>query len=126
MKYFLNSKHKKRFINMIKIDNMSVSDIERASLFYIISGNDYLYDKRKYVYNYDDHSINLDFKDSDVEFSSGIHSLIKLGFNLYNGWADEDTTPFKLLANLDYDNLNLARYALMVRFKSNLLNELYK
>jgi|LSQX01.1.fsa_nt_gb hypothetical protein len=125
MKYFLDEEHKNRFINMVTKDNTYFRDIERVSLFYIISGNYELYINHRYVYDCREHRICFTFKELGINFSSGIISLIKLAFNLYNGWADEDTTPLNLLSSLDNINLKLASNAIKIRFNSNLLDELY-
>lgn len=122
--YYINSEHKNRFIDMIISDNMSNGDLERASLFYIISGNEDLYSKRRHVYNCDTHCINSRFDKTGVDFTSSITALIRLGFNLYNGWADKYTTPIEILAGLDNHNLELATNALLIRFDSDFLPEL--
>ncbi len=121
---FINHLHKERFINMTIEDHMSLHDLERASLFYILSGNDDLYKKRKFIYDYSEHSIRSCLEDSDVDFSSGMCSLIRLGFNLYNGWSDVFTTPLYLLGSLDRHNLLLAENAMMIRFNGRLLESL--
>lgn len=123
-KYFLNPKHKKRFIDMVIEDEMSLTDLERTSLFYILSGNEDLYKKRRSIYNYYEHSIYNCFDENTVDFSSGICSLIKLGFNLYNGWCDKYTTPLSLLGGLDKNNLRLASNAIMIRFNDILIHKL--
>ena len=46
---FVSGTHKERFITMMIEDDMSPGDVERASLFYIISGNEDLYRKRRYI-----------------------------------------------------------------------------
>lgn len=122
--YFMSSKHKERFINMIASDRMSIYDVERASLFYIISGNEDLYNKRRHIYDCNTHSIHSCFERGRVDFSSSMRSLIRLGFNLYNGWSDEYTTPMSLLGGLDNHNLQLAGNAIMIRFNNDLLEEL--
>jgi hypothetical protein len=124
--YFLNSKHKNCFVDMVIEDNMTLFDLERTCLFYIIAGNKDLYNKRRHIYNYDDHSIFDCFAEKTVDFSAGIGSLIKLGFNLYNGWSDKNTTPLALLGSLDKDNLNLATHALHIRFYHILFDDLVK
>jgi hypothetical protein len=125
--YFLNDLHKDRFIDMQIEDSMSYTDFERASLFYILSGNEDLYKKRRFLYNPSEHTIHPYFKDDDVDFSSGILSLIRLGFNLYNGWSDNYTTPLYVLMGLDEQNLLLAENAMRIRFNTtffkNLLEE---
>jgi len=123
-KYFLNPKHKERFIDMVIEDDMSLTDLERTSLFYILSGNYDLYIKRRHIYNYYEHSIYNCFDDDTVDFSSAIGALVKLGFNLYNGWCDNHTTPLSLFSSLDKNNLNLASNALKIRFDNILLGEL--
>lgn len=122
--YFINALHRDRFIRMTHDDHMSPHDSERASLFYILSGNEELYTKRNYIYDYREHSIHLCLQDSPVDFSSGLCSLIRLGFNLYNGWSDKYTSPLYLLGNLDRDNLLLAENAIRIRFSNTLLKNL--
>lgn len=122
-KHFISSAHKERFINMMIEDDMSPHDSERASLFYIITGNDDLYRKRRFIYNPCEHNIRACL-DADVDFSSGMRSLIRLGFNLYNGWSDRYTTPMSLLGSLDSRNLLLAGNAIMIRFNRSLLEGL--
>ena len=56
---------------------------------------------------------------TEVDFSSGMKSLIRLGFNLYNGWSDRYTTPMSLLGSLDNHNLQLVGNAIMTRFNSS-------
>lgn len=121
---FLSSAHKERFINMMIEDNMSIHDLERASLFYIITGNDDLYRKRKFIYNTCEHSIRACLNDANVDFSASMGSLIRLGFNLYNGWSDIYTTPMSLIRSLDNQNLLLARNAIIIRFNRSLIEDL--
>lgn len=116
---FVSGTHKERFITMMIEDNMSPGDVERASLFYIISGNEDLYRKRRYIYDTYEHCIRTCLDNIEVDFSSGMKSLIRLGFNLYNGWSDRYTTPMSLLGSLDNCNLQLAGNAIMTRFNSN-------
>ena len=123
-KHFINSAHKERFISMMIEDDMSLSDSERASLFYIITGNDDLYKKRRFIYDPCEHSICDCLDDPNIDFSSGMHSLIRLGFNLYNGWSDRYTTPSSLLSCLDGRNLMLAGNAIMIRFARGLPEKL--
>ncbi len=123
-KHFVSSAHKERFINMMIDDDMSPCDSERASLFYIITGNDDLYRKRRFIYDLSEHSIRDCLDDSNIYFSSGMRSLIRLGFNLYNGWSDRYTTPLSLLGSLDSLNLLLAGNAIMIRFNRSFSEEL--
>ena len=121
---FLSSKHMENYIDLVMEDQMCTRDVERASLFYIISGNDDLYRKRRFIYDPKDHSIKRCLDNTDVDFSSSIKALVRLGFNLYNGWSDEYTTPVDLLGSLDNNNKKLARNAIQIRFDSSFYYEL--
>ena len=121
---FLSSKHMENYLDLVMEDQMHKGDMERASLFYIISGNDDLYRKRRFIYDSKDHSINRCLDNRKVDFFSSMKALIRLGFNLYNGWSDEYTTPVDLLGSLDNDNKKLARNAIQIRFDSSFYYEL--
>jgi len=57
--------------------------VERIALFYRVAGNGDLYGKRSFIYDSKEHSIKSDcLRDETVDFSSGMKSLIRLGFNL--------------------------------------------
>ena len=116
---FLSSKHMKNYLDLVMEDQMCTWDVERASLFYIISGNNDLYRKRRFIYDPKDHNIKRCLDNTDVDFSSSIKALVRLGFNLYNGWSDEYTTPVNLLGCLDDNNRKLARNAIQIRFDSS-------
>lgn len=121
---FLNSKHMENYLDLVMEDQMCTGDVERASLFYIISGNDDLYRKQRFIYDTKNHSIKRCLDNTDVDFSSSIKALIRLGFNLYNGWSNEYTTPVDLLGCLDDNNRKLARNAIQIRFDSSFYYEL--
>jgi len=123
-KHFVSLTHRDYYLSMVIEDDMSPSDIERASLFYIISGNDDLFRKRRFIYNSREHCIKTCLNNNKVDFSSGMRSLIRLGFNLYNGWSDEYTTPLYLLGSLDAQNRKLAENALLIRFNRDFFDEL--
>ena len=116
---FLRSKHMENYLDLVMEDQMCTGDVERASLFYIISGNDDLYRKQRFIYDTKDHSIKRCLDNTDVDFSSSIKALIRLGFNLYNGWSDEYTTPVDLLGCLDDNSRKLAKNAIQIRFDSS-------
>ncbi len=116
---FLNSKHMENYLDLVMEDQMCTGDVERASLFYIISGNDDLYRKQRFIYDTKNHSIKRCLDNTDVDFSSSIKALVRLGLNLYNGWSDEYTTPVDLLGCLDDNNRKLARNAIQIRFDSS-------
>lgn len=108
--------HKIQFEKLLEEDNTYPGDKERMALFYIISGNSDLYGKRALIYDFKDHCIKRCLQNEDIDFSSSMISLIRLGFNLYNGYTDHSTSPTSLFYNLDEDNQILALNAISIRF----------
>ena len=60
---------------------------------------------------------------SRVDFCSSARALVKLGFNLYNGYEDENFTPMDILSNLDSENYSLAMESFDVRFGYSSMEE---
>ena len=108
--------HKIQFEKLLEEDNTYPRDTERNALFYIISGNSDLYKKRTFIYDFKNHGIKNCLQNEDVDFSSSMKSLIRLGFNLYNGYTDNSTSPSSLFYSLDEDNQRLALNAILIRF----------
>jgi len=122
--HFVSPAHRERFLYMAAEDRMSPGDSERASLFYLLAGNDDLYQKRRFIYDAAEHCIRICFENPSVDLSSGAGALVRLGFNLYNGWSDRYTTPLSILGSLDSNNLKLAGNAIMIRLNRQFLEEL--
>jgi len=114
--YFTDQVHQDRFASLIAADHTRWSDTERISLFYLISGNGDLYSKRRYIYDFEDHAIKHCIGTGEVDFSSGMAALLRLGFNLYNGYKDNYTAPLDVFRNLDHNNRFLAYCAIRLRF----------
>jgi hypothetical protein len=102
-----------RLNQLLERDNTNKDDNERKVMFYIIAGNDDLYSKVNFIYNFKKHSINLDCFE-EVDFCSSSCKLIKLAFNLYNSYPADVLDTFYLL---DEDNFNLALNALKIRLQ---------
>ena len=113
---FLNTTHKENFQSLLHIDQTHPSDSERRALFFILSGNPVLYGKKNLIYDFKRHCINIDIDNTNLHLSSGIHSLLVLGRNLYNGYCDNDTSPRNLFWHLDSKNILLAINTLKMFF----------
>jgi hypothetical protein len=114
--YYISKEQKRRLISMMLEDHTKPEDLERISLFYILAGNERLYLSRNAIYDFTQHCIKPDIMNGRKELSSGILSLIKLGFNLYNGYTEADMTPMDLFWNLDHSNRQIAKNAIYIRF----------
>ena len=114
---FLNAEHENKLMKLLQRDGTHPKHKERVSLFYILSGNDDLYDKYRSIYDFRNHQIKPEcLNDGNVDFCSSSRALIKLGYNLYNSYQDGDTSPIQILSGLDEDNYFLATESLGVRF----------
>jgi len=115
---YLNKEHERRFQYLIEEDHTCASDKERQSLFYILAGNRDLYEKRRFVYDSQEHCIipRLRQRGKGVDFSSGIKALVHLGFNLYNGRNQKDASVWDIFSSLDEENRKLAWNAIQIRF----------
>lgn len=89
-------------------------DKERNALFLIVSRNKDLFDKVNHIYDFQENVILPDCIDSDdVDFSSSSRALLKLGFNLYNGYPADIHEVFSLL---DEDQTDTALEAIRYRY----------
>lgn len=92
-------------------------DFERKSMFYILANNRDLLSKINYIYDFKEGFIKLEcLEEQTVDFSSSSKALVKLSFNLFNGYQTENDDPLNLLSNLDEENFEIALKAIRIRF----------
>lgn len=115
---YLSSEHEARLYKLLCEDNTNLHDKERISLFYILAGNSDLYQKKYGIYDVENHCIIpcLSKKESKVDLSGGAKALVKLGFDLYNGMKQRETSICDIFWNLDEQNRILALNAIKIRF----------
>ncbi|MDR0286137.1 MAG: DUF6075 family protein [Clostridiales bacterium] len=118
---FIDNSHKNRYSKLITVSGVHEYDSERQSLFYIISGNDDLFQKKKYIYDFYENFIIKDclLPYNSIDFCSSSKSLIRLGFNLFNGYWEYFDSPLELFGLLDHKNLFIACNALLLRLRGN-------
>ncbi len=115
---FTNGSHKDKYIKLITKAAVNEFDWERHALFYIISGNEDLYLKKRFIYDFFENSILPDCLESkEVDFCTSSKALIRLAFNLYNSYSDYYTNPLFLLGVLDTNNFVIAYQAILLRFQ---------
>ena len=115
---FIGNSHKSRYLNLVATAGIHECDVERHSLFYIISGNADLYLKKGTIYDFCENIILSDcLMPGKVDFCSSSKALIRLAYNLYNGYSDGYTNPLMLLYGLDSTNLFLACQAILIRLQ---------
>lgn len=115
---YLNKEHEHRFYELMAEDNTGDCDKERKSLFYILTGNSDLYQKKSKIYDSKNHCIIpcLTKREVKVDLSGGAKALVKLGFNLYNGMNQKESSICNIFWNLDEQNRRLALNAIKIRF----------
>ena len=114
---FQNREHEGNLLKLLVKDQSHPRDKERRALFYILAGNADLYSKADRIYDFNEHLIKLEcLNDGSVDLCSSSRALVKLAYNLYNGYEDSDFSPMDIFSNLDTDNYHLAMESLNVRF----------
>lgn len=100
---------------LIKKDGTNPHDLERKALFYILAGNYDLYEKKYYIYDFDEHTIIIDCLNSDgIDLSTSSRKLIELGFNHFNGYPSDVNQIFQAL---DFENAILAIKSIELRYR---------
>lgn len=116
--YFVDMEHKKRLLELLLKDNTYPTDLERLSLFYIVSSDLDLYIKFKNnLYNFEEHWIEPEGL-SKIDLCGGHSRLMQLAFNLYNNYYDDDRrlTTLDIFSSLDSDNFRVALEGIKIRF----------
>ncbi|MGI1691573.1 DUF6075 family protein [Thermoanaerobacter uzonensis] len=115
---FISKNHEKRFFELLARDNTRKEDIERQSLFYLLSGIDCLYKLNiEEIYDFNEHTIkpeclvNLS-KSSKLQLTREERKLIALAFNLYNNFS---ITPLEAFHGLSKEAFDLAVSAIALR-----------
>lgn len=118
--YFLNKDHAYNFQNMILQDKTQPRDTERMALFYILGGNEDLFMKRKYIYDFKNHEVYTEvLSQSEIELCDSSKALIRLAYNLYNGYEDQHTGIKEILAALDQTNMELVQGSIDIYINGN-------
>lgn len=120
---FLNNEHKERYYEYIERDKTSDFDIERKSMFYILSSDDSIYNRIDLLYDFTDHSISFEsyFKIQNL-LSSSHSKMVYLAYQLYNNFKLQDfdrkeLTITEIFGALDEENFKVCINALNMRFK---------
>ena len=112
----VSRKHAINFSELILKNQMGLGEIEKLSLFYIIAGNEDLFSKKDYIYDFENGEIKPEvLTDKKIDLCSSSKALIRLGFNLFNGYEDKHTNPIGIFNKLDKINLQVAQNAIGMR-----------
>ncbi len=99
---------------LIKRDQTAATDVERLAMFTIFS-NDDLFNKAHALYDFKEHSIKPEsLENGEVDLSSSSLKLVKLAYNLFNGYYAADV--LETFSGLDEYNFELCIEAIRIRF----------
>lgn len=101
-----------KFKGLMIRDQTDLEDMERQAMFYIVA-NTSLYDRADKIYDFADHSININCIETGA-WSGGELKMIHVAFNLYNNYP----SPYSLLetfASLDYENQEIVFEAIRIK-----------
>lgn len=98
---FMDKQHEEAFHIFMVRGNISIGDIERVCLMYLLAA---VHETRKHM---DD---LYDFKNNWIKSeglkkgwqTSGTRKLTRLAFNLYNGYSDKYCTPLEVFSAYTY------------------------
>lgn len=107
----MTTKISERIDELMKKDETHPKDVERKSLFMIISGNEELWNLRNQIYNFEYRCIEPEILESGICSSS--KTLIKIGFNLFNNYPTESILD--CFSGLDENNFELVMQAIRIR-----------
>ena len=106
--------HSENFNELIKRDKTSATDVERLAMFKVFS-NDDLFQNVHALYDFKEHSIKPEsLENGEVDLSSSSLRLVKLAYNLFNGYQAADVLD--TFAGLDEYNFELCIEAIRIRF----------
>ncbi len=108
-----------RYVSLLVKSGIERSDCERKALFYILSSTDLLYAKLETVYNLEKNQVIALNKKQKGEFTLPERILIRLGYNLLNGYSDEYTNP-RYIFHYDDEIRFIAYNAILVRFNTDM------
>jgi hypothetical protein len=114
---FIDANHITRYNTLIQRDGTHEKDLERRSMFYLFSGVEDLYNKIKHLYDFTAQVIMPEtFENGATDLTSSMRSLVRVAYNLYNGFPADVRDTF---APLDETNRQLVLEALKIRFRIN-------
>ncbi|MGX8797608.1 DUF6075 family protein [Fusibacter sp. JL298sf-3] len=115
--YFIDKNHVTNYQKLLFQDHTHPKDIRRKSLFYIISGNEDLYLRRYSIYDFEIHEIlPFNLVDELMSLGGGGRMLLRLAYNLYNGFDDGKLTPRDVFYVMNKRDFIVAKGGIDMRF----------
>ena len=115
----LDPNHHLRFSILVDRDRTKENDIERRVMFFLFAGYSELYEKVNHLYDFDRQLILPEVleDESTVDLTSSMRTIVKLAYNLYNGFSSESFLD--TFTVLDGEKRFLVMSAIKYRFHLN-------
>ncbi|WP_113674317.1 DUF6075 family protein [Vallitalea guaymasensis] len=111
--FIRNKLHMRRFIQLVERDGTELLDTKRKSLFYIVAGNDDLYNKLYQIYDFDKRVMRKECVNSNQLYDETSIKLLTLAYVLIK---ENDDSLINLFHGLDDFNFELALSAIKIRY----------
>lgn len=112
---FVDDAHMRAFYNCMELSCATVHDLERQSLFFILTHNEFYRENIKRIYNFNENCIYLEKYENENTYSSGENTVIQLAYNLFNGYGDCDVCS--MFKSIDILSFEVCINAIRIRFK---------
>lgn len=112
---FVDEKHMKSFYDCMELSNATVNDLERQSLFFILTHKDFYRGCINKLYDFKGNCINLETYDNENTYSSGENAIINLAYNLFNGYGNYDVCS--MFKSISMESFEVCINAIRIRFK---------
>ncbi|GMQ62473.1 hypothetical protein AN2V17_17050 [Vallitalea sp. AN17-2] len=111
----------RRFIQLVERDGTELLDTKRKSLFYIVAGNDDLFNKLYQIYDFDKRVMRKECVNNNQLYDETSIKLLKLVYVLIKEDDDSLINPlinplFNLFHGLDDFNFELALSDIKIRY----------
>jgi hypothetical protein len=121
--YFIDKNHVTNYQKLLFQDHTHPKNIHRKSLFYIISGNEDLYLRRYSIYDFGIHEIlPINLVNELMSLGDGSRMLLRLAYNLYNGFDDGNLTPRDIFYVMNKRDFIVAKGGIDMRFGMDIEN----
>lgn len=119
---FLSKEHEQRFKELMARAGVGESDIERHTLFYLIAGNEDLYNQVDKIYNFNKRQLQDRNEDEEgnlyfpcLMLCSSSKKILNLAIQLYNDTNNQKVSD--TFSGLDMNNFLLCINAITYRFQ---------
>ena len=111
---FYDDTHKFFFYSCMSINDTSIEDRERVSLFYLLGLNQTTRENIRNIYDFDIDQIILEAPSAPFQ-TNGSRAITLLAFNLYNNYNEDNPTILETFCSQDFDLVPYVMVGILLR-----------